>query len=482
MCIARSPIPNLAVLFIGLAAVACSSNRAGTGSGRDASAASGGAASTTGGTTAVTTGGAASTGGASTTGGTPGTGGTNRDAAAGGAATTGGLPGTGGSTTGAGGATSAGGTAATGGTTTNRDSGAGGTSPTGGTSRAGGTATNGDAAAGGATNAGGTSATGGTIPSRDAGAGGATSTGGTTSGTCGTINMHPFTDCQFAWGAPSSGSNSSYLDFVSTWVGQETNGGLSSMSATATNTSCNGCSLAKKVASGNAMAVFYAYFIGFDGHAAGLPDCNVGGPPNLCTNASQWVRDNRAILINQYAQYAKAVYAASPNKPVIWWLEGDFVQYTYSGQINAFSYAELGQLARDITCAIKSNEPNAVVAMNHSPWIADNISTAFWSAMPMDVIDMVWVQGPGNSDAFVNAGSYNATTANYAWIYQKTGRTIMAETSYAGSGSDDLWTTTSAANINARIGHGVIGVLVNNPGANYQTAIGTLTPLTATCH
>jgi hypothetical protein len=349
-----------------------------------------------------------------------------------------------------------------------------------GVARDAGTSSGGTASTTSPSTGGSTISTGGT-----ASTGGATTTsatGGTSTGTCGTINMHPFSNCQFAWGAPNSGNRASYLNFVSTWVGQEANGGLSSMSATATNTSCNGCSLARSVASGKAMAVFYAYFIGFDGHAAGLPDCNVGGPPNLCSNASQWVRDNRAILINQYAQYAKAVYAASPNKPVIWWLEGDFVQYTYSGQINAFTYAELGQLARDITCAIKSNQPNAVVAMNHSPWIADNLSTAFWSAMPMDVIDMVWVQGPGNSDAFVNAGSYNATTANYAWIYQKTGRTIMAETSYAGSGSDDLWTTTTVANINARIAHGVIGVLVNNPGANYQTAIGTLTPLTATCH
>lgn len=356
----------------------------------------------------------------------------------------------------------------------------GSTISTGGTAATGGRMTT--TSVGGTMTTGGTPGNGGTTTNRDAGAGGATSTGGTSTGTCGTINMHPFSNCQFAWGAPNSGNRSSYLNFVSTWVGQEANGGLSSMSATATNTSCNGCSLARSVASGNAMAVFYAYFIGFDGHAAGLPDCNVAGPPNLCSNASQWVRDNRAILINQYAQYAKAVYAASPNKPVIWWLEGDFVQYTYSGQINAFTYAELGQLARDITCAIKSNEPNAVVAMNHSPWIADNISTAFWSAMPMDVIDMVWVQGPGNSDAFVNAGSYNATTANYAWISQKTGRTILAETSYAGSGSDDLWTTTTVANINARIAHGVIGVLVNNPASNYQTAIGALTPLTATCH
>jgi hypothetical protein len=58
----------------------------------------------------------------------------------------------------------------------------------------------------------------------------------------------------------------------------------------------------------------------------------------------------------------------------------------------------------------------------------------------------------------------------------------MAETSYAGRGANDRWSTTTAANINARIANGVISVLVNNPPTNYQSAFTALNPgLGSTC-
>jgi hypothetical protein len=312
---------------------------------------------------------------------------------------------------------------------------------------------------------------------------------------CGGVNTHPFTDCRFAWGAPDNGNggNSSFADFVSFWVGFEPNGGLASASATATNSRCDGCAVAGRVASTSALTVFYAYFIGYQAcllNAAGFCDCNNDNTASgksdgrtLCTDGAQWIRTNRALLINMYAAYAARTYAASPNKPVIWWLEGDFEQYTVAAtQTNALTMAEIGALARDITCAIKSNEPNAVVAMNHAPWISNDQSNAFWSAMPMDVIDLVWVQGAGDSGTFLNSGATNAATANYAWLSQKTGRPIMAETSYAASGQNDRWTTTTAANINARIGEGVIGALVNAPPGGYSSTITSLgAQLSAVC-
>ena len=389
-----------------------------------------------------------------------------------GASGTAGSPGSGGA---------GGSSAATGG-----DRATGGTSPTGGAR-----------AAGGATaSAGGTRATGGAAGT----AGGAAASGGATAGTggstgtsgCGVVNNNPFS-CKFAWGAASSGTNYSSLNFVSTWVGYETNGGLSNWSTNGTNSgqanqnACGDCALVKSVSSTSSMVVFYTYFIGFQAcKRDGYCDCNNSSPPNLCTNGAQWIRDNRAILINAYGQYAKAVYANSPNKPVIWWLEGDMVQYTVGGsstQANPLSYAEAGQLSRDITCAIKSNQPNAIVAVNHSPWNADAVSQGFWGAQPVDVLDLIWVQGPGDSDTLTNSGTYNATTANYKWLHSTTGLKIMAETSFAGSGTADRWSTTTAANINARIANGVIGVHVNSPASNYTTAFGALNAsLSPTCN
>ena len=57
--------------------------------------------------------------------------------------------------------------------------------------------------------------------------------------------------------------------------------------------------------------------------------------------------------------------------------------------------AELGQLAADITCAIKSNMPNAVVAINHTTWNADDETNSFWCEMKRADYDLVWTTGVG---------------------------------------------------------------------------------------
>ena len=40
----------------------------------------------------------------------------------------------------------------------------------------------------------------------------------------------------------------------------------------------------------------------------------------------------------------------------------------------ALSHAQLGQLAAQITAAIKTNMPNAIVAMDHSLWNSDDVT------------------------------------------------------------------------------------------------------------
>ncbi len=297
---------------------------------------------------------------------------------------------------------------------------------------------------------------------------------GQTTTSCANTFTNPFPNCAFAWGSISS--HTAPLSFQSVWIGGENNGGLSSWSATATNNSCGGCNLAKTMAgiTGN-FAVFYTYFIGFQAkNQGGLGDCNTKSPPNLCTNASAWIRANRAQLINAYAQYAKAVYAASPNKPTIWWLEGDFVQYSDAGQVTPLSYVELGQLAHDMACAIKSNEPNAIVLMNHSPWITNTSLDQFWANMGPE-IDGCWMQAPGDQEVLNNSYANNGRWDSLSVHLNH--RPIMAETSYGSlSGTrGDGWTTTTAAQINTRISEGAISVLFNEN--NYSTsAITTLNP------
>ena len=295
---------------------------------------------------------------------------------------------------------------------------------------------------------------------------------------CATGFTNPF-GCKFAFGSYQSNLLNS-LDFIGTWIGDETNGGLNSWSATGTNNSCGDCNLVKSVAGQSGkFVVFYTYIIGFQAcKQGGFCDCNTHSKPNLCSNGAQWIRDNRAQIIRAYGEYARVAHQNSPNKPVIWWLEGDFIQYSYTtDQTNPLTYAELGQLAKDITCAIKENEPGAIVAMNHSPWISDAQMKGFWGAMPPE-IDVVWLQGPGDSNVLNNSW---AKTGCYDSLRKYVNRRpMMAETSY---GTPDRWTTTTVANINKRIAQGVIAVHFNStPTSNDISKIASYRPqLSTTC-
>lgn len=304
---------------------------------------------------------------------------------------------------------------------------------------------------------------------------GTCSNGMCTTNACGATDSTPF-GCKFAWGANgNSGNRSSYLDFITTWIGYEYTQGRPN--------DCDGCGLVTTLASTNAIPGFYAYFIGY-----ALPDCNVepNNPNNLCHAGAQYIRDNRSAIISRYANYAQKAYQANPNKPVVWLLEGDFVQYTYAEQSNPLSLAELGALAGDITCAIKGAAPNALVAVNHSPWVANNLANQFWDAMPLADFDFVWTTGTGTNNGYINAdtssSTYNAATATYAWVHGKTGMGILVDTSFGPSQQADSWSSATSAQLNARISEGVIAANVTQPPDNYQTRVNTLSPLlSSTC-
>jgi hypothetical protein len=293
------------------------------------------------------------------------------------------------------------------------------------------------------------------------------------------VDESPF-GCDLAWGANgNSGSRSSYLQFITTWVGYETNGGL--------NGACDGCNLVRNLASANATAVYYAYFIGYQANTqGGFGDCNTDRDgQNLCTRGAQWLKSNRSQVIDMYASYAQRTYQASPNKGVLWLLEGDFVQYTYEEQNSPLTIQELGQLAADIVCAIKGNAPNAMVAINHSPWVDNDLINRFWSAMPLSSIDMVWTTGVGNNNGYISSGTssntYNAATATYSYLSNLTGKRILVDTSFGASQQQDSWTGNSASVLNQRIAEGVSAVNVTD-GAPSQSVVTNLAPqLNDTC-
>ena len=278
---------------------------------------------------------------------------------------------------------------------------------------------------------------------------------------------------------------------MSNWAG-------SSVQKDGSVTSCETCSWLGQLASTNIIPTYYAYIIGFYGHANGLPDGNQSSGPNLTTGGSALILGaaNAACpsgqicaqnkIVQAYAYYAKQSHTAWPTKPLVWLLEGDFVQYAASSQSQPLTYAQLGQLAAQITSAIKTNMPNAIVAMDHSTWNSDDVTNSFWNAMKQANLDLVWTTGVGNANGFLSAGttasSYNGKTCTYSYLHTLTGLKILVDESAGLSQAADTWSNQTAATINARIAEGVIGINVSGAPSNYQSNVQALAPeLSSTC-
>jgi hypothetical protein len=333
-------------------------------------------------------------------------------------------------------------------------------------------------------NGGNSSSTGGAANS-----GGAQNIGGTSSstGSCGTVNQNPF-GCKFAWGLQDPGGSLagySYLQFMTYWI--ETG-----IKADGTFTSCGGCNWIKNsIAPTNLIPVYYAYIIGFLGHANGYVDgnqCPASNPncPSLNTNGADLIRSMRSQIIQAYADYAKQSYAVWPTKPLVWLLEGDFVEYAGSSETNPLTMTELGQLAADITCAIKGNMPNAVVAIDHSVWNSDQQTKDFFNSMKSVNYDMVWTTGVASNSGYItsgaNASSYNAATAKYSVLHQLTGKTILVEDGCGAELNED-WKTATPSQLNGLIANGVIAFThCGRLESTYQSSITALEPqLNSTC-
>jgi hypothetical protein len=355
--------------------------------------------------------------------------------------------------------------------------GSGGSPSSGGTASQGGSGTGGSGAGGGAT--GGTGPTGGSATGGSAtgGGGNATACGGKTANT----NPNPF-GCEFAWGANgNTNDRASYLNFITAWIGYEP------FPPNNRPNDCDGCGLIRELAQSDAIPVFYAYYIAYAATAEGYGDCNTDSNLDLCTNGAQWIRDHRQEIVDFYAGYAAKTHAANPNKPVVWLLDGDFMQYQEpSQQPSPLSVAELGRLVDDMTCAIKTNAPNAVIAINHTPWNADEETDAFFDAVNLDLVDMVWTTGVGNNQGLINQGAgtnvYNATTARYSYLYEYTGKPVFVDTSFGVSQQADSWSNNPAEVLNQRIAEGVIAANVTEPPTDYQARVTNLAPsLDSTC-
>jgi len=281
--------------------------------------------------------------------------------------------------------------------------------------------------------------------------------------------------CDFGWGSNPDGAIPAYLGFASKWVGYEPN----------PTTRCDGCGWLASYGDLDVVPTYIAYFTAYHANLdAGLGDCNLDANGNLCSGGAQYIRDNRARLIAMYASYAQRSYAAYASRPVIWVIEPDASQYAEGQSGNPLSMSELGSYISEIICAIKTNMPNAVIALNHSTWLSGDQVRAFWNAMPLDLIDLLHI----TSAAYIPGGYFNASDANnreegsFRYLSQLTGRPILADTSFGITTMQDSWSSATVATLDARIADGVVGALIYPEPGNYAQRIATLAPqLASTC-
>jgi hypothetical protein len=144
---------------------------------------------------------------------------------------------------------------------------------------------------------------------------------------------------------------------------------------------------------------------------------------------------------------------------------------------------ELGSLATDIVCAIKSNMPNAVIALTHSSWVQEPEYSSYWSNMPLDLADFVHATGRADTGAYINdTDAANRSDGTWSYLGSLTGKPIIADTSFGVTEMSDSWSSASANTLNGLIDAGLAAVLVGAPPGNYQSNIQSLQPnLGSTC-
>ena len=134
------------------------------------------------------------------------------------------------------------------------------------------------------------------------------------------VSTQKFPNCQFKSGQAYSGNKDySKSDFISIWINSPNNGN------TDFNIYWHGPMIdeCKKI---NKLPVFYSYIIAFEARQRqGLQDCDVSPTNNLCTRGSQFIKDNRALLVSRYTHWAsKIAERLGKNSSAIFLMEPDF--------------------------------------------------------------------------------------------------------------------------------------------------------------
>jgi len=218
--------------------------------------------------------------------------------------------------------------------------------------------------------------------------------------------------------------------------------------------------------------VYYSYIIAFTARRdLGLKDCDVG-TPNLCQQGANFIRQKKDRILAQYAKYASETAKVwGTRDPIVWMMEPDYYQYfsDMSQMGGPLSYAEAGALMGEIIAKVKQSLPNAVFSMDISPWTPD--PAVWYAAFKMDAFTYINTSG-GRTDAD-DPRIRKENTMTWKSIHALTGKPIIADDGYgvagASTGHDVTW--DAPANLNARIGDGVVAITQASPKPDWNGVI-----------
>jgi hypothetical protein len=212
-----------------------------------------------------------------------------------------------------------------------------------------------------------------------------------------------------------------------------------------------------------------------------LCDCNVSGCSggDLCAYGSQYIAQEWTTILNAYRSYSQG-YAScyGTTRPIIFEMEPDWYQYTYTSQSQPWTAAQAGQRMAELVAALRTNLPNAIFSMDVSPWVgpsngSDN-GAQWYSSFDMSLFTFVNTAGGGTNANTAKIRSSNNMT--WAGLNQVTGKPILADTGYGANGvsagHDPNWDVV--ANINARIADGVVSIAQYNPNSSWGSTIASI--------
>jgi hypothetical protein len=236
----------------------------------------------------------------------------------------------------------------------------------------------------------------------------------------------------------------------------------------------------------NVVPVIVAYAAAFYvKRHAGLVDCGAtpGSTADLCHQGAAAIQANLTAIMNVYKSFGQGFAACyGTTRPIIFEMEPDFYQYTYTGstgQTQPWTYAQAGQIMGQFVGAMKASLPNALFSMDISPWVGTNNNTgsngsdngANWYSF-FDMTQFTFVNTSGGSTN-ATAAQIRGNAMTWAGVSHATGKPILADTGYGFNGSsagpDPAW--DSAANINARMLDGVVSISQYNPASSWGTTI-----------